>query len=90
MKIETTGEQPQANPVERSHRYLNTSMTALHGSFGLDWDQYVDAAAFTYLVSYSEATGYSPFFLTYGHEALKPQEIFLGGGSHMEFESEKV
>ena len=90
MKIETTGEQPQANPVERFHRYLNTSMTALHGSFGLDWDQYVDAATFTYLVSYSEATGYSPFFLTYGHEAVKPQEIFLGRGPHVEFESEKA
>ena len=67
-KIETTGYQPQSNPVERFHRYLNSAMTALHGDFGLDWDRYVDAAVFTYRVSLNDATGYSPFFLLYGRE----------------------
>jgi hypothetical protein len=28
-KLETTGWQPQANPVERAHRWLNTALTAL-------------------------------------------------------------
>ena len=89
-KIATTGEQPQSNPVERFHRYLNTSMTALHGSFGLDWDHYVDAAVFTYRVSYCEASGHSPFYMLYGREAVKPQDILLGEGPQKEFESEEA
>ena len=89
-KIATTGEQPQSNPVERFHRYLNTSMTALHGSFGLDWDHYVDAAVFTYRVSYCEASGHSPFYMLYGREAVKPQDILLGEGPRKEFESEEA
>ena len=89
-KIATTGEQSQSNPVERFHRYLNTSMTALHGSFGLDWDHYVDAAVFTYRVSYCEASGHSPFYMLYGREAVKPQDILLGEGPRKEFESEEA
>ena len=89
-KIHTTGHQPQASPVERFHRYLNTSMTALHGSFGLDWDRYVDAAVFTYRVSYCESTGYSPFFLLYGRDPVRPQAVFLGQGADREFESEEA
>jgi exodeoxyribonuclease III len=89
-KIATTGEQPQSNPVERFHRYLNSSMTALHGSFGLDWDHYVDAAVFTYRVSYCEASGHSPFYMLYGREAVKPQDILFGGGPEKEFESEEA
>ena len=87
-KIETTGYQPQSNPVERFHRYLNSAMTALHGDFGLDWDRYVDAAVFTYRVSLNDATGYSPFFLLYGRECVVPADIFLGSGPREEFKSE--
>ena len=60
-KIETTGYQPQSVPVERFHRYLNSALTALHGRFGVNWDAYVDAVAFTYRVSVNESTGCSPF-----------------------------
>ena len=87
-KVETTGYQPQSNPVERFHRYLNSAMTALHGNFGLDWDRYVDAAVFTYRVSINDATGYSPFFLLYGRECVSPADIFLGSGPQEEFKSE--
>jgi hypothetical protein len=65
-------------------------MTALHGSFGLDWDHYVDAAVFTYRVSYCEASGHSPFYMLYGREAVKPQDILLGEGPQKEFESEEA
>jgi hypothetical protein len=51
-------------------------MTALHGSFG----HYVDAAVFTYRVSYCEASGHSPLYMLYGREAVKPQDILLGEG----------
>ena len=76
-KIATTGHQPQSNPVERFHRYLNSSLFCLHGRFGADWDAYVDAVAFTYRVSVNDTTGYSPFKLTYGREPVQPDDLLF-------------
>jgi hypothetical protein len=87
-KIETTGYQPQANPVERFHRYLNTAMTALHQQFGMEWDTYVDAALFVYRASKCESTGYSPYFLIHGREAVLPQSIFTPASPTDEFKSD--
>ena len=86
-KIATSGYQPQANPVERFHRYLNSAMTALHGEFGLDWDTYLDAALFTYRCSVNDVTGYTPFFMCTGREAAQPAGIDLGLGPEEDFSS---
>ena len=86
-KIMTSGYQPQANPVERFHRYLNSAMTALHGEFGLDWDTYLDAALFTYRCSVNDVTGYTPFFMCTGREAVQPTDIELGLGPEDDFAS---
>ena len=88
-KIQTTGHQPQANPVERFHSYLNAAMTALHGRFGMDWDLYVDAAVFAYRATINEATGFSPFFLLYGRECLLPLPIIQSACPEQEFDSEQ-
>ena len=80
-KIATTGHQPQSVPVERFHRYLNSSLACLHGRFGADWDAYVDATVFTYRVSVNDTTGYSPFKLVYGREPVQPDDLlFLPSG----------
>jgi hypothetical protein len=73
-KTTTTGWQPQANPVERYHRWLNAGITAMHAHFGPSWDTYVDAVVFTYNVSENEATGYSPFEMVHGRKALQPSD----------------
>ena len=77
-KISTTGNQPQSVPVERFHRYLNHSMTMLHGRFGIQWDEYIDAALFVYRVSVNDTTGYSPFYLMYSREPVRPDDLILG------------
>jgi hypothetical protein len=76
-KIETTGHQPQSVPVERFHRYLNVSMSALHNTYGLGWNAYIDAAVFMYRVSLNDSTGYSPYQLLYGRNPTLPDDTLL-------------
>ena len=76
--IASTGWQPQANPVERVHRWLNSSMTPLQRKFGNEWDLYVDAVIFAFNTSHHDSTGYSPFALLYGRQPRLPEDIMLG------------
>ena len=63
-KIETSPHNSKGNGhVERYHRWVNSSMTALQVKFGPNWDEYVDACCFAYRVSVNESTGFSPFLL---------------------------
>jgi len=77
-QIHTSGWQPQANPVERVHRWLNSSMTTLQERFGSEWDTYVDAVIFSYNVSTNDSTGFSPYKLLYGRDPRLPDDIMLG------------
>ena len=64
--IFTGGYQPQANPVERYHRFLNSTMTMLCSSFpDDDWTEYLPAAVFAYNSSTCTSTGYSPYELVF-------------------------
>ena len=62
----TGGHQPQANPVERYHRFMNSTMTMLSTKFGGDWPEYLPAATFAYNASTNDATGYKPHEIIYG------------------------
>ena len=77
-QIKTTGWQPQANPVERVHRWLNSSMTTISKNFEDDWDLYVDAIVFAFNTSYHEATGYSPYNLVFGRQPRLPDDVIFG------------
>ena len=88
-KINTSGYQPQANPVERFHRYLNVAMTTLQGNFGIEWDRYLPAALFVYRNTTCESTGYTPYFLMYGRESVLPQSIFTTASPQTEYDTEK-
>ena len=74
-QIKTTGWQPQANPVERIHRWLNSSMTTMNKVFGDDWDHYVDPIVFAFNTSEHESTGFSPYNLVYGRQPRMPEDI---------------
>jgi len=63
--INTGGYQPQANPVERYHRFLNESMTMLCTVHGSNWPEYLPAAVFAYNSSTCESTGFTPFELVF-------------------------
>ena len=83
-KVETTGYNAQANPVERFHRFLNAAMTQLHGELGLDWDRYLAAALLMYRSSVCEATGYTPFYMLHGREMIQPADLMLSVGTETE------
>ena len=73
--IPTTGYQPQANPVERYHRWMNSTMTSLRARFGSKWEDYLPGAAFAYNISTNTTTGFTPFFLMFGRESSIPDDI---------------
>ena len=62
----TGGYQPQANPVERYHRFMNSSMTMLTTTFGDDWPSYLPASTFAYNASICDSTDHTPYELIYG------------------------
>jgi len=76
--INTTGWQPQANPIERVHRWLNSGMTSLHRRFGNEWDYYVDAVVFAFNTSAHESTGFSPYTLMHGRQPRLPEDALYG------------
>lgn len=92
----TGGYQPQANPVERFHRFLNNSMTMLSKKFGEDWPDYLQASVFSYNVSTNDSTGYSPYELVYGGQspsllhdiALPAPKALAGTPSECEYHKE--
>ena len=89
--ITTTGWQPQANPVERIHRWLNSGMTTMHAAFGTEWDQYVDAMVFAHNISKSESTGFSPYQLEHGHEPILPEDVMYNlNRTEDEFKTEEA
>ena len=65
---DTGGYQPQANPVERFHRFMNSSMTIVSKHFGADWPSYLPAVCFAYNASTNDATGFTPYELIYSGE----------------------
>ena len=74
-KITTSGHQPQAmGHIERTHRFINGALTMLYNKHKNDWDFYLPAVVFAHRISPSEATGYSPFRLTYGADPVAPAE----------------
>ena len=70
QQTDTGGYQPQANPVERVHRFINATMTMLCDKFGENWPVHLPAATFAYNSSTCDATGFTPFELVFA--AQKP------------------
>ena len=76
----TGGYQPQANPVERFHRFLNGAMTMLSDKWGGDWPLYLPAAVFAYNASVNDSTGFSPYELVFGgRKAMLLHDLGLNG-----------
>ena len=61
----TGGHQPQANPVERYHRFMGHTMAMLCTAYGEDWPTYLPAAVFTYNSSTCASTNFSPYELIF-------------------------
>jgi len=69
-KIQTTAYHPESNgALERSHRTLAEYLRHYINGDQTDWDEWLPYAMFTYNTTPHSATGFTPFELTYGHQA---------------------
>ena len=77
-KVETTRENPNANGhIERFHRYMNAALTIYSNKYKHDWDEHLQMIVFAHRCSVHATTGFSPFYLTYGHHPQLPLDGFF-------------
>ena len=75
--VTTGGYRPWSNPVERYHRFMNSSMTMLSQRYGGDWPGYLQATAFCYNSSTCESTGQTPYYLAHGRETAMLEDLAM-------------
>ena len=67
---------PEGNGIaERDGQTLKNSILKCCGNRPQDWPLYLHAALWAQRTTVSRATGYTPYFLTYGQEHLFPFDI---------------
>lgn len=66
---------PESNPAERLNQTIGTALRALVDQHKTDWDYFLPFALRGIRVSPNERTGFSPYYLHYGHEPTSPLEI---------------
>lgn len=72
-KIYSSPYYPQGNSVVESYmRTLKKGLSSLVSEDGRDWDLYLSAVALAHNSTPHRVTGYSPFFLVNGREAVMP------------------
>jgi len=74
-KIQTSAYHPESNgALERSHRTLAEYLGHYINSDQIDWDEWLPYAMFTYNTT-PHSAGFTPFELTYGHQAILPTAL---------------
>lgn len=72
----TTSYNPQANgQVERMNHVLADMISMYVGNTHRDWDEFLPFVTFAYNTAKQETTGYTPFYLLYGREAVTPSDL---------------
>lgn len=67
---------PQSNgAVEKANGIIAGIIRKMVGGKPKDWDKFLDGALWAYRTTYKNATGFTPFHLVYGQEALHPIEL---------------
>jgi len=75
----TTAYHPQGNgQVERFNRTLEAMLAKTVSEHQQDWDQHIPKLLFAYRTAIHEATGYTPFHVTFGHSPVLPVDIMIG------------
>ena len=75
----TAAYHPQCNGLVERYNHTFAEMLSMYvNSYHNDWDGLIDFVTFAYNTSRQETTGYSPFYLLYGREAVLPIDVALG------------
>jgi hypothetical protein len=75
----TAAYHPQCNGLVERYNHTFAEMVSMYvNSYHNDWDGLIDFVTFAYNTSRQETTGYSPFYLLYGREAVLPIDVALG------------
>jgi hypothetical protein len=72
----TSSYRPQTNGmVERFNRTIGECIAKLTQDNDKEWDQLIDAVLLAYRTKKHKTTGKTPFYLTYGREAILPVDL---------------
>jgi len=75
-KIQTTAYHSENNgALERSYRTLVEYLRHYINEDQINWDEWFPHAMFTYNITPHTATGFTPFELMYGHQAILPTAL---------------
>lgn len=68
---------PQANPVERTNKVIETMIAQYLSETQRKWDELLPEFMFAINTSSHSSTGFSPAYLNYGRELRTPQTVHL-------------
>ena len=74
-RTQTPAYNPKSNPVERSHRDLNSIIRALVQETNQDWEEVLPAALLALRTARNRHTGVTPFWALHGREARLPIDL---------------
>ena len=75
-RLKTTAYRPQCDGmVERVNRTLADILASYVSKEPSKWSDFLPSANFAYNTAVHSSTGYSPFYLMYGREAMEPQDM---------------
>ena len=75
-KTRTTAFHPQSNAViEKTHRTLLNMLAKTMDKNQRNWSELLPYVMLAYRTSVHESTGYTPYFLLFGHEATIPKDL---------------
>jgi hypothetical protein len=63
--------------VERFHKFMENSLSAIVKKYQTDWPKLVDSCLFVYRTIFSRAVNETPYFLLYRQDPKMPQDSSL-------------
>jgi hypothetical protein len=77
-KVSTAPYTPKTNGlVERQMGTMKGALNAYTNVFQTDWDDYLPLVAHYYRTTVHSQTGYTPYFMMYGRECQRPDELWV-------------
>lgn len=86
--IKTTSFHPQSNgSLERTHAVVTDMLKSIQRNSDEEWDDQLNFVCLEYNTMIHDSTGYTPFELTFGHQANLPSTISKNPNAHTQTKS---